>query len=254
MTKKEELDLFLLRCDELIESKYIIANIKIINLLKSIANSETLLAIFKSCLSGFDYEEAKSRYFVINEYLGGGKGEFIQPEDSKNLLSLVFSVLMDIDAEKIDLTSFLNKFFYENGSYYESYNSFVKGMIVPFKLTVKALMSGIIGGTVADPKEELAKKVEAPIEEDVEPLEFAKIRVLLKEEKSLIKAKKIVPEKLRDGILIIDTFFSALDSKDKDAINYAFTAYKYTIRSLLTFKNNVHSIEELLVSAGILTC
>lgn len=252
MTKKEELDLFLLRCDELIDSKYIIANIKIINLLKSIANSETLLAIFKSCLSGFDLEEAKAKYFVSNKYLGGAKGEFVQPEDSKNLLALVFSVLVDIDSGKIELTSFLNNFFYENGSYYESYNSFVKNMIVPFKFTVKALMSGIIGGTVADPKEELDKIEDEPLLNEAECEEFKKVRVALKEDKDHMKAKKLVPEKLRDGVLIIDTFFSALDSNDKDAICYAYTAYKYTIRTLLSFKNNQQVIEDLLLSAGIL--
>ena len=67
-----------------------------------------------------------------------------------------------------------------------------------------------------------------------------------------MKAKKLVPEKLRDGVLIIDTFFSALDSNDKDAICYAYTAYKYTIRTLLSFKNNQQVIEDLLLSAGIL--
>jgi hypothetical protein len=252
MTKKEELDLFLLRCDELIDSKYIIANIKIINLLKSIANSETMLAIFKSCLQGFDYEDAKSKYFVINEYLGGAKGEFVQPEDSKNLLALVFSVLMDIDSGKIELTTFLNNFFYENGSYYESYNSFIKGMIVPFKFTLKALMSGIIGGTVADPKEELDKKQDEPILDETECEEFKKIRIALKDDKDHMKTKKLLPEKLRDGILIVDTFFSALDSNDKDAIYYAYTAYKYTIKSLLSFKNNQQIIEELLIKAGII--
>ena len=50
MNKREELDLFLLRADELIDSKYILASKKIENLLKSIANSETLLSIFKNCL------------------------------------------------------------------------------------------------------------------------------------------------------------------------------------------------------------
>ena len=64
MTKKEELELFLERADEFINSKYILADVKIINLLKSIAQSETLLAIFKNCLTDFDYQQAKKKYLV----------------------------------------------------------------------------------------------------------------------------------------------------------------------------------------------
>ena len=41
LTKREELDLFLERAQEFIDSKYILADIKIVNLLKSIANSKT---------------------------------------------------------------------------------------------------------------------------------------------------------------------------------------------------------------------
>ena len=77
MSKQEELDLFLVRADELIESKYIVADIKIVNLLKSIASSETLLAVFKNCLTDFDFEAAKKKYFVKSEFLSDEKGEFI---------------------------------------------------------------------------------------------------------------------------------------------------------------------------------
>ena len=64
MSKQEELDLFLVRADELIESKYIVADIKIVNLLKSIASSETLLAVFKNCLTDFDFEGRKRRIYL----------------------------------------------------------------------------------------------------------------------------------------------------------------------------------------------
>ena len=61
MGKREELNLFLERADELISSKYILADIKIVNILKAIAGSETLIALFKSCLANFDYEDAKKK-------------------------------------------------------------------------------------------------------------------------------------------------------------------------------------------------
>ena len=63
LTIREELDIFVERADELIDSKYILADIKIVNLLKAIASSDTLIALFKNCLSDFDYSLAQKKYF-----------------------------------------------------------------------------------------------------------------------------------------------------------------------------------------------
>ena len=63
MTKREELDLFMERAQDLINAKFIVAEVKIAGLLKSIAASDTLLALFKNCLKDFDYEKAKKDLF-----------------------------------------------------------------------------------------------------------------------------------------------------------------------------------------------
>ena len=94
MTKREELDLFLLRADEFIEGKYILADVKIINLLKAIAGSDTLLAIFKNCLDGFDYETAKNKYLLESKVLSENRGEFVLPQNTRELLALIFNLLV----------------------------------------------------------------------------------------------------------------------------------------------------------------
>ena len=48
MNKEKELNLFLERADELIDSKYILADVKLASFLKAIASSDTLLALFKN--------------------------------------------------------------------------------------------------------------------------------------------------------------------------------------------------------------
>ena len=232
-----------MRADELIDSKYILASKKIENLLKSIANSETLLAIFKNCLKDFDYERECEKCFCQSDYLGENKGEFLQPSSSKHLLALVFSVLVDIDAGNIDLTEFINRYFYENGSFYESYNSFAKNMIVPFKSTVKSLMTAVIKGYVTDPVDE-ENGENADTNDATKPI-YEKINELLLAEKSKILTKKDTDAKM-DAVLIIDTFISALLTNDKDAVKYAFTAYKYTMKVVSPFRNNVAEIEKSL--------
>ena len=139
MDKNAELALFIERADELIESKYIIADIKIVGLLKAIAASDTLIAIFKNCMTGFDYAAAQKKYLVKSKYLAEDKGEFVLPPTSRELLAFIFSVLVDIDAKRIDFAQFINKYFYEDGSFSAGYTAFLNSMIKPFKTRSKCL-------------------------------------------------------------------------------------------------------------------
>ncbi len=247
MTKREELELFIVRANELIESKYILADVKIVNLLKSIAGSETLIAILKNCLSDFDYEQAKKKYLVKNKYFSDDKGEFVMPPSSRELLAFVFNVLMDIDAKRVELADFINKYFYEDGSFSSGYEAFINLMIKPFKEAVKMLMEGVVEGTLQDPEEaleEAQKKKEKLVEEKKKQEKIDKelskkaygqsikrIKEILLSDKTKIRASSIDWRKKEDIMLVIDMLANVLDSEDRDAIDYAFTAYRYLCKA-----------------------
>ena len=263
MTKREELDLFLLRADEFIEGKYILADVKIINLLKAIASSNTLLAIFKNCLDGFDFEEAKKKYLLSSKVQSDNRGEFILPKNTGELLALIFNLLVKIDAKEIDFSSFVTRYFFEDGSFSSSYQAFVSAMIKPFKLAVKEVMEKVIDGKLQDPVEaleEAEKKKEREREEAQVKLEkerelskktsgenILKIKDILLKDKAKIKEKNYAIEKAEDLILVIDMLANVIESEDKDAINYAFVAYKYTVRAFgLAFAGRERKIAKLL--------
>ncbi len=247
MTKKEELEVFLERAEELIKCQYIVAGVKLTNLLKSIANSETLLALFKNCLSDFDYALANKKYLVKSQHLSSDKGEFILPPNSKDLLAFVFTVLVDIDAERIDFTAFLNKYFYIDGSYASAYDSFVTSMIKPFKNIVKMLVERVIEGNLQDPieafmeeearraKEKKAQELNAKKQNELLKKAYGTsiqaIKQLLLKDKQKIKEKKIPEKEKTEMTLIIDMLANVIECEDKDAIEYAFVAYKYLAKS-----------------------
>ena len=246
MTKKEELDAFLLRADEFIESKYILADIKIVNLLKSIAASDTIVALFKNCLTDFDYYKATKKYLVKSS-IADGRGEFFLPDSSKELLAFIFNILMDIDAGRIKLADLIDVYFYEDGSMYSGYQAFIKAMIVPFAKTVKTLMESVIDGKLQDPVEALneeeekrkaadaAQKLEEKQEKDLAAKTYGaalkKLKTLLLEDKQKIKTKKLSEGEKNDLLLVIDMLGSVLDSNDKAAIEYAFVSYKYAAKA-----------------------
>ncbi len=247
MTKKEELDLFLERAQEFIDSKYILADVKIIGVLKAIANSETLIAIFKYCLTDFDRESAENKYLVKSPYLSADKGEFVLPASSKELLAFTFTLLMDIDSKRIELSSFLNKYFYIDGSFTSGYDAFINSMIKPFVKAVKTLMDSVLEGKLQDPIEALCElenqkaKQQAEEEERLEKdKELAKkvygeniksIKEILLSDKQKIKEKKMSEEKSEEMLLIIDMLANAITSEDRDAIIYAYVAYKFMAKS-----------------------
>lgn len=247
MTKREELDLFLLRADEFIEGKYILADVKIINLLKAIAGSDTLLAIFKNCLDGFDYETAKNKYLLESKVLSENRGEFVLPQNTRELLALIFNLLVKMDNKEIDFSLFMTRYFFEDGSLSSSYQAFVSTIIKPFKNAVKGVMESVIEGKLQDPveafmeseerkekereEEKIKKEKEAELSKRVNGENIKKIKEILLQDKIKVKEKELPKDKETDLILVIDMLANVIESDDKDAITYAFTAYKYTIRA-----------------------
>ncbi len=263
MTKKEELDLFLSSAQEFVDSKYILADIKIVNLLKSIACSDTLIALFKNCLTDFNYEEAQSKYLVKSPYLSSDKGEFILPPNTKDLLALTFNLLADFDAKRINMSAFLNKYFYVDGSSASGYDAFINAMIIPFINAVKSLMESVIEGKLQDPVEALTEqenKRQKELEEQKlrqeKDAEIAKksygeavkkIKDILLVDKQKVKGKKFDEDKKEEMLLVIDMLANAMTSEDRDAIIYAFVAYKFMTKAhWLLFFNRAKKIFKLL--------
>lgn len=263
LTIREELDIFVERADELIDSKYILADIKIVNLLKAIASSDTLIALFKNCLADFDYSLAQKKYFVKSKYLSSDKGEFVLPPNSRELLAFIFNVLMDIDAKRIDFSAFLNKYFYVDGSFSAGYDAFITAMIKPFKNSVKMLMDSVLEGKLQDPVEALVEeeerrakqkeKEEKELLQEKEMLEKAygaslkKIKDMLVQDKQKVKKSKLQEEDQKELILIIDMLANVITSEDKDAIEYAFLAYKYMAKvHKIIFFRRINKIQTLL--------
>lgn len=247
MSREVELYNFVEKAKEVIESNYILAEIKIVNLLKAIAGSETILALFKNCLTDFDYENAKNKYFVKSEYLSNDKKVYVAPENKKDIIAFVFMNLMDIDNKKITLPDFLNAYFYGDGSTFSSYSLFIDQMIKPFVSTVKELTEDIIGGKIQDPNEALnilkekKEKEEAEIEAERQKqnelakktygANMAKVRrILLESKKKYLSSNKSEVDKA-ERVLVVDKFLNALDKQNAEDITYAFLCYQYMAKS-----------------------
>ena len=150
-TGREQIDLFLRRCDEVMGSRFIIADTKISDLLKSIATSDLLYAYFRDITKNFDFRAAQRKY-LDNAPAAPSRGKkMLFPEDPQEKLAFIFCLLVEFDSKKRDLSEFLQEYFYEDGSVYESFYAFTNQVIKPFRNAVKLMFRGGM------PKEEGAR-------------------------------------------------------------------------------------------------
>jgi hypothetical protein len=147
---------------------------------------------------------------------------------------------MDIDSKRVDFGEFLNKFFFEDGSFSAAYINFVQKMIKPFVEQITAYVNGVIDGSVQDPilllEQEQQKEVDQQTNKEEQVvdqtyLESVKsLKAILLDESMNVKQSNLDKSEVDSLNIIVDTFASALDLADKNAITYAWVAYGYACR------------------------
>ena len=137
-TGREQIDLFLQRCDEVMQSKFILADSKISELLKSIAASDLLYAFFREITRDFDYPAAREKYMNYG-YESSQKRRLLFPSDPSEKLAFIFCLLVDLDSKALDLGGFIRSRFPAGGSVHEGFYIFCAQVVMPFKEAVRAL-------------------------------------------------------------------------------------------------------------------
>lgn len=120
---------FVASCNDMINGKFILADIKIAKILNMIAESEELYNYIKDCLIDFDFGKELRRAEAKNRL---NNGSFSVPHSASALVSLVFCLLVECDAKRIDFYSFINENF-ATINRTEAYKNFAEQLLVPFR-------------------------------------------------------------------------------------------------------------------------
>jgi hypothetical protein len=246
MNIKDELHLFLLKTDELLTSKYILAEIKIVGVLKAIASSKTIMDVVRGSLKNFDIDFAKDKYLVRSSY-DSSRGEFVMPENSGDMIALAFSLLMAVDSKELELGEFLKEYFYADGSLFASYNEFLTKVIKPFRNTVKVITEAIIDGkiTICEPNKNVNSKTLSE-ETSVNKTGVVEVVNFLKTDKANALSSKLDEEVITEAITVIDGFLSAIDKVERTRVKELLVAYKYLAKSHKKLKFNYEELIEKL--------
>lgn len=124
VTRKQSIEQFRSRMDELIASNYILADKKITDVLKTVTASKLFYELISYCADGFDYETEKAKAF--------GENGFRFPQTDKELVAFVFCLLGEFDSGRADILKILEKYFPAD-NYDKSYKRFCAELLTPFK-------------------------------------------------------------------------------------------------------------------------
>ncbi|MBO5046651.1 MAG: hypothetical protein J6C93_07280 [Clostridia bacterium] len=216
--KVEKIARFLSVCDELIHGKFIFADTKIGTLLKAIAGSEDLTALFSAVTDRFDYLNAKKECLRFPAERGSSHGAIFVPSERGDFLAFVFCILVEIDSGSIRFNDFLLRYFYEDGSYTASYSLFVDRILCPFRDMIANCFpeAGKFGRVYREQKEE---------EEALSVFSEQLLR-----ERARIQTLSIEGEEKSAADVMLSELQNAATRKDLEEIRALLCGYAYFLR------------------------
>ena len=127
MDNENRLEKFNLAVDEIVSAKFILADVKIGNLIHVMAQDDEIYHLLGKVLKNFDFDAESPKYLL------GDQMEM--PTKPRDILAFGFCLLVALHDKQISLYDFLHQYFVSD-SVNSSYSKFVSTVIMPFKQVI----------------------------------------------------------------------------------------------------------------------
>ena len=124
---------FIGACNELINGKFILADIKISKILRAISESNEIYNLIAEGMINYDFDKEFAKAVVKDS---AGVEKFVLPEENEKIIPLVFCLLVEIDSKRINFNDFVKAQFPLASNQNEEYAAFAKTIIIPFRNAV----------------------------------------------------------------------------------------------------------------------
>ena len=222
-TSVQQLNRFFQACDKLMNEKYMVADARIEEVLRSIAESRALTDLFSAATERFDYPAAKRIYLRFPASPTSAHGKAFLPKDRGEVLAFVFCLLVDLDAGRIKFDDFLLRYFYEDGSYTASFALFSDRMLRPFRDIVQECFPDVVKPVRQDSAVQKARQRSASLEA------FTAIAI---EERERLKSVSLSAVDAVNGDLLLSEMIQAAGKNNITQIKALVAGYSYFLRAL----------------------
>ncbi len=225
--KLEQIKEFLDVLDQMINGKYILADVKINKLVKIINESEELYKFMSECLINFDFEKEYSNCAQKNKLNGEG---FTLPKEPIKIVALVYCLLNAFNSKYLDLYDFMRENF-SSLQYHTEYLEFGRRVIEPFKNIVASYFGlNEDGISLVDYQKELGFVIKEEEEEKEEPIKvdkrFITIHTLIKRMMESIKTDRKIKSELKENLVyILNRSIYALNYQDIELLTPIITIF-----------------------------
>lgn len=196
---------FLDACDKMLASKFIMIDKRISDVLKAIADNKLVFDEIKECMINFSFDRewklATAKVGTLNP-----------PEEGHKFVAFVFSLLTNIDNQKISTSELLSKYYSRTDDNRSPYSQFCESIILGFKNTILAILLGK-NQSAKVRRSEPEKKTTVSANKEV----LSRLSFLAKDLKDYVQGlKKLKKSKITKGELveILNAFISAIKNSD----------------------------------------
>ena len=126
--EKQDIVEFINACNDFIDGKFILADIKIAKILRAISNSQNLYDLIAECMINYDFQRA-----FDSAKIGSKNAVFSLPKENHKIIPFVFCLLVEIDSKRLNFNEFLSTQFPIANNQNEEYFAFGKSVIIPFR-------------------------------------------------------------------------------------------------------------------------
>ena len=225
-TVKQQVTVFLEKCEELKKCKFIMATTKIKDLLKCIVNSPQLYRLFDTVTKDFNYLDQKSKCLIyvddglINRYC------VMLPQTVGQRLAFIFCLLVEFDRGTINFNDFLQLYFQEDGSYFASYQAFCRVVISSLEEMIKQVFKEqLYSGESADG----GKPGVASSANSERANLISAIGIAVAEEKRFIAEQPMSKEDKEGGFKMLDELLNAVKYGNEPLIDALISGYNYFV-------------------------
>ncbi len=253
-TREQSLTDFSAVLDNLINSKYLFAGARILDVLKAINSSKILSDTFEYFVDGFDFEGVLSDSLIDSEE---GRS-FILPEKKTDAITLTYLLLKEINNKNAQLTDLLD-YFTSSKNYEVAYKNFSNEVLIPFRDYTLEIGLQIIGKTATEFNEIKEVEEKVVVNEPVKEVEESKtinnnttlIR-LLDLDRLSIKQSRLKNEEIEELLYVLNVFSSEIKDGDASKIKLSYLAYYYALRPYRKIQTNLKEITEILMTEQII--
>lgn len=236
---KEQVENFLLKCEEMKSCKFIVAPTKISDLLKCIVNSRELYGLFDAVTNNFDYPAVKRNCLVTITNSTYERSYVALPQTTGQVLAFIFCLLVEFDNNTLNFNDFLRRYFPEDGSYVASYRAFCS-------VIIKSLQDAIL--LVFENELNNPDNLKVPEKPDAKRAQLISVaNVLIKQEIEYITKCSVPEEDKEGGLKLLYQLLEAVKGGNKNLIEALACGYNYFILYNKCISENVAELFAFIV-------